>query len=60
MNLWYWLRRPHLIPARLRYWAWERRNPDKPWLTPGAVAFCAAMGLIGRRVRVTPAWIAAY
>jgi hypothetical protein len=42
MNLWYWLRRPHLIPARVRYWAWERRNPDKPWLTPGAVGFCDA------------------
>ncbi len=39
MNPWFWLRRPHLIPARVRYWWWERRNPDKPWLTPAAVAF---------------------
>jgi hypothetical protein len=43
MNLWYWLRRPHRIPAQLRYRAWVRRNPDKPWLTPGAVEFCEAV-----------------
>jgi predicted O-methyltransferase YrrM len=42
MNPWYWLRRPYKIPARIRYWMWERRNRDKPWLTPGAVEFCAA------------------
>ena len=41
MNLNFWLRRPHLVVARLRYWLWEWANPDKPWLTPGAVAFCA-------------------
>lgn len=35
----FWLRHPHKVLARVRYWWWERRNPDKPWLTPGAVAF---------------------
>jgi hypothetical protein len=26
--------------ARLRYWFWERANPDKPWLCPGTIRFC--------------------
>ena len=39
MRLGYWVRNPRLLLARIRYWWWERRNPDKPWLTPGAVAF---------------------
>jgi predicted O-methyltransferase YrrM len=39
----YWVRHPHLLWARLRYWWWEKRNPDKPWLTPGAVAFLDAV-----------------
>jgi predicted O-methyltransferase YrrM len=38
----YWLTRPVQGFARVRYWVWERRNPDKPWLTPGAVAFLEA------------------
>lgn len=42
MTAWYWLRRPHKIPARVRYWVWEKRHPDAPWLTPGAVEFCAS------------------
>lgn len=42
MALGFWLRRPHKLIARARYWVWERRNPDKPWLTPGAVAFLDA------------------
>jgi hypothetical protein len=42
MNLLFWLRRPGLVVARVRYWLWERRNSDKPWLTPGAVDFCTA------------------
>lgn len=41
MNAFFWLRRPDLIAARLRYWIWERRNSDKPWLTPDAVEFCS-------------------
>ncbi len=41
MNVGYWLRKPHLIWARLRYWVWEKINPTKPWLSPGAVAYCA-------------------
>jgi predicted O-methyltransferase YrrM len=39
MRLGYWLRHPGRLLPRIRYWWWERRNPDKPWLTPGAVAF---------------------
>jgi hypothetical protein len=39
LNLGYWLRHPHQLPARIAYWAWERRNPDKPWLCAGTVAF---------------------
>ncbi len=40
MSVLFWLRRPKALVARLRYWVWEKRNPDKPWLTPGAVRFC--------------------
>ena len=50
MNLRYWLRHPGQVPARLRYWWWERRNPDKPWLSPGAVAYLdghLAAGMVG-------------
>lgn len=36
----HWLRHPRLAAARLRYWCWERRNPDKPWLCPDTVRFC--------------------
>ena len=36
----YWLRRPDLVLARARYWLWEKRNPDKPWLCPDTVRFC--------------------
>lgn len=35
-------RNPGKILHRVRYWVWERRNPDVPWLTPGAVAFLDA------------------
>ena len=40
MKFWFWVRRPRMAVARLRYWLWERRNPDAPWLTPAAVRFC--------------------
>jgi Methyltransferase domain len=40
MNMWFWIRRPRSAIARIRYWLWEKRNPDKPWLTPGSVQFC--------------------
>lgn len=36
----YWLRHPHLILPRIRYWRWEREHPDAPWLCPGAIEFC--------------------
>jgi hypothetical protein len=29
-----------MLVARVRYWIWERMNPDKPWLCPGTIAFC--------------------
>lgn len=40
MAIGFWLVRPRLLWHRLRYWAWERRNPDKPWLCPGTVRCC--------------------
>jgi len=42
MAIFFWVRRPWLIPRRIKYWLWEKRNPDKPWLCPGTVAFCEA------------------
>jgi hypothetical protein len=39
MNLTYWVRNPGFIIPRLKYLLWEYRNPDKPWLTSGAVAY---------------------
>ena len=43
MKLLYWLIRPRSGFARLRYYWWEHRNADKPWLTPGAVTFLAEL-----------------
>jgi hypothetical protein len=43
LKFWYWVRRPRAAIARIRYWVWEKRNPDKPWLTPAAVRFCEAV-----------------
>jgi hypothetical protein len=40
LNPAYWLKHPQLILPRIRYWFWERRHPDAPWLSPGAVEFC--------------------
>jgi len=42
MAILFWLVHPRSLAARVRYWWWERRNPDKPWLTPEAVAFLDA------------------
>lgn len=39
MNAKFWLRHPHLIPARIKYWMWEQMHPDFPWFCPGAVHF---------------------
>jgi hypothetical protein len=39
MNLKHWVRHPRQGFARVRYWVWERMNPDKPWLCPGTVRF---------------------
>jgi SAM-dependent methyltransferase len=41
MNLGFWVKRPHLIRARLKYWIWEKRHPDEPWLCEGTVTFLA-------------------
>jgi hypothetical protein len=38
-NISYWIRRPHLIVPRVRYWVWERANADKPWICRGAIEF---------------------
>lgn len=35
-----WLTRPRLLFHRIRYWLWERSNPDKPWLCAGTIRFC--------------------
>lgn len=40
MSLLHWLNRPARLMSRLRYWAWEQRYPEKPWLCPGTVDFC--------------------
>jgi len=39
MNLQFWLRKPHLILPRLRFWLFERSNSDKPWLCVGTIAY---------------------
>ena len=36
----FWLKRPWLIPARVKYWIWEKQNPTKPWMCPDTIAFC--------------------
>lgn len=40
MNLKYWLTHPGLLFHRIRYWIWEKSNPDKPWMCPGTIRFC--------------------
>lgn len=42
MAVLFWLKHPRRLVARLRYWVWEKRNPDKPWMCPGTVRFCEA------------------
>jgi hypothetical protein len=42
MAIWFWLTRPRMALARVRYWRWERANPDKPWMCPGTIKFCQA------------------
>jgi hypothetical protein len=41
VNVRFWVTHPRLFVARLHYFVWERLNPDKPWLCPGTVRFCA-------------------
>ncbi len=40
MRLGYWLAHPRMLAHRIGYWAWEKSNPDKPWLCPGTIRFC--------------------
>ncbi len=40
MAIGFWLAHPGMGLARVRYWMWERANPDKPWLCPGTIEFC--------------------
>jgi len=40
MRIRFWLHHPWLVFGRIRYWFWEKRNPNKPWLCPGTVRFC--------------------
>lgn len=40
MAIRYWLKHPHLIVPRMKFWLWEKRHPDLPWMTPGTIAFC--------------------
>ncbi len=42
MALRYWVTRPRMFAARIRYWVWEKLNPDKPWMCPGTIDFCQA------------------
>ncbi len=42
MALRFWVSRPRQLLARLRYWVWERMNPDKPWMCPDTIKFCEA------------------
>lgn len=40
MNVRFWLAHPILLVGRLRYYFWEKMNPDTPWLCMGTVKFC--------------------
>lgn len=40
MAIGYWLKNPTMLFPRIRYWVWERLNPDKPWMCPGTIRFC--------------------
>jgi hypothetical protein len=42
MALRFWVTRPRMFLARLRYWGWEKLNPDKPWMCPGSIEFLQA------------------
>ena len=35
----YWLKNPTKIVARVRYWFYERKNSELPWLCPGTNRF---------------------
>lgn len=40
INLSFWLKNPKSVPYRVKYWIWEKLNPDKPWLCEGTIEFC--------------------
>ncbi len=39
-NLLFWLKRPKSMLYRIKYWIWEKLNPNEPWLCPGTIEFC--------------------
>lgn len=40
MNPFYYFRNPRFFFPRIKYFIWEKMNPDKPWLCKEAVEFC--------------------
>ena len=40
MAVFFWLKNPRMGLARIKYWLWERANPEKPWMCMGTIAFC--------------------
>jgi hypothetical protein len=40
MNLAHYLKNPMQIVPRIRYYFWEKLNPEKPWLCKEAVGYC--------------------
>jgi predicted O-methyltransferase YrrM len=50
MNVRFWLTHPIQLVIRVRYFVWQKLNPDNPWLCPGTVRFCEAH--LNRSMRV--------
>ena len=42
MNFAHYLKNPMQIVPRIRYYFWEKLNPEKPWLCKEAVNYCAS------------------
>jgi predicted O-methyltransferase YrrM len=50
MNTRFWFQSPGLIVPRLRYWLWQKSNPQAPWFSSGAVEYCDTV--LSRSMRV--------
>lgn len=37
MNIKFWMKNPHLVVPRIRFWLFEKFNSDKPWLCVGTI-----------------------